>query len=144
MTDVAIVTKADREAAAALAANINEVLTDVSPAAILLRAQPDGPIAIALAAHAHPLRVALEACVKVIETFQQEDLLAEGVHAGLRKGSEARDSGTLWRAISDSRTSAWSDAISFALDPYFSMWGGDEALRLARAALGQSLPEDKP
>lgn len=42
-------------------------------------------------------------------------LLGEGVHTGLRKGSEAPSSGPLWRAISESKDSAWSDAIAYAV-----------------------------
>jgi hypothetical protein len=44
-------------------------------------------------------------------------LLCEGVHAGLRKGSEAPSSGPLWRAISESNDSAWSDAMEW------TVWG---------------------
>lgn len=83
------------------------------------------------------LVAALQACVKFIEDFRDDgpELLAEGVHAGLRKGSDAPDSGALHTAIGNSTTSAWSDAITFAHDPFFSMWGGDEAIAKARAAL---------
>ena len=83
------------------------------------------------------LVAALKACVKFIEDFRDDgpELLAEGVHAGLRKGSDAPDSGALHTAIGNSTTSAWSDAITFAHDPFFSMWGGDEAIAQARAAL---------
>jgi hypothetical protein len=82
-------------------------------------------------------REALEACLKFIESFRDSgvELLAEGVHAGLRKGSDAPDAGELYTAIANSHSSAWSDAISFAHDPFFSMWGGDEAIKKARAAL---------
>lgn len=78
---------------------------------------------------------ALKTCADVIETFRDPDLLSEGVHAGLRKGTDAPDSHALWAAIAGSKTSAWSDAIAFALDPYFTMWGGDEALRKAASWL---------
>lgn len=47
-------------------------------------------------------------------------LLGEGVHTGLRKGSDASDSGTLWRAIFESKTTAWSDALDYAV------WGLNE------------------
>lgn len=43
-------------------------------------------------------------------------LIGEGVHTGLRKGSEAPSSATLWRAISDSDDGAWDDALSFMVE----------------------------
>jgi len=43
-------------------------------------------------------------------------LLGEGIHTGLRKGSEAPSSTTLWRAISDSDDSAWADALAFCVE----------------------------
>lgn len=46
-------------------------------------------------------------------------LISEGVHTGLRKGSDAEDAGDLWRAIYDSETSAWWDAVRYAA------WGLD-------------------
>lgn len=54
-----------------------------------------------------------------IEEVSVDDLagnIGEGVHTGLRKGSEAEDSHTLWKAISDSDTSAWSDAVQFCAE----------------------------
>lgn len=39
--------------------------------------------------------------------------VAEGMHTGLRKGTDAEDSHDLWLAISRSDTSAWSDAARF-------------------------------
>ena len=39
--------------------------------------------------------------------------IAVGMHTGLRKGSEAPSSGPLWRAVSDSKDSAWEDAAAF-------------------------------
>ena len=84
------------------------------------------------------LEKGLEKCVNVIETFKDADILSEGIHAGLRKGTDAPDSHALWTAIAGSKTSAWADAIAFALDPYFSMWGGDEALESARTLLSGS------
>lgn len=42
-------------------------------------------------------------------------LLGEGIHTGLRKGTDAEDSHELWKAISDSDTTAWSDAIDYCL-----------------------------
>jgi hypothetical protein len=43
------------------------------------------------------------------------ELIGEGVHVGLRKGSEAPSSGPLWQAISGSTDSAWSDALNFCV-----------------------------
>lgn len=40
-------------------------------------------------------------------------LVGEGLHAGLRKGSEAPSSATLWQAIADSQDSAWEDALEY-------------------------------
>jgi hypothetical protein len=49
------------------------------------------------------------------------ELLMEGVHTGLRKGSEAPSSGPLWRAISESNDSAWMDAVEFCVEGMKSM-----------------------
>lgn len=84
------------------------------------------------------MRAALVEARRVIEQFRDPDLLSEGVHAGLRKGTSAPDAMDLWRAISNSRSSAWGDAIEFALDPYFSMWGGDKAIAAIDDALGEA------
>jgi len=62
-------------------------------------------------------------------------LLSEGVHAGFRKGTTANDAGHIYDVIAKSRTSAWSDAIAFAHDPFFSMWGGDRAISLLNKAI---------
>jgi len=48
-------------------------------------------------------------------------LLMEGVHVGLRKGSEAPSSAALWRAIAESDDDAWGDACRFAVDGIKSM-----------------------
>lgn len=50
-----------------------------------------------------------------VEVMPEElaEQIAIGVHTGLRKGSEAPDSGDLWNAISASKTSAWIDAANF-------------------------------
>ncbi|WBO23901.1 hypothetical protein [Sphingomonas abietis] len=90
------------------------------------------------------LRAALTKCLAFIEKFRDNgvELLAEGVHAGLRKGTDAIDAGQLHSAISRSSTSAWGDAVQFAHDPFFSMWGGDEAIREARAALATATPPE--
>jgi hypothetical protein len=42
-------------------------------------------------------------------------LIGEGVHTGLRKGSEAPSSATLHRAISDSNDGAWGDALAYCV-----------------------------
>lgn len=81
------------------------------------------------------LREALEKAKEVISLFKDQSLFAEGVHAGLRKGTDASDAHHLWTAIANSRTSAWGDAIGFAIDPYFTMWGGNDALLLIEDAL---------
>ena len=47
--------------------------------------------------------------------------IAIGVHVGLRKGSEAPSSGPLWRAISESSDSAWSDAAEYCVHGLRSM-----------------------
>lgn len=44
------------------------------------------------------------------------ELIGEGVHVGLRKGSEDPASGPLWRMISESGA-AWTDALNYC------MWG---------------------
>lgn len=41
--------------------------------------------------------------------------IAVGMHTGLRKGSDADSATTLWRAISDSSDSAWTDAAAFCV-----------------------------
>lgn len=51
-----------------------------------------------------------------IEKQEAAELLAEGVHVGLRKGSEAPSSGPLWKAIAESDDSAWMDAMQYAID----------------------------
>lgn len=86
------------------------------------------------------LREALELCVKVIEGFTA-DSIAEGVHSGLRNGTDAPDASQLWRAISASESSAWMDACRWAIDPHFTMWGGNKALAAAKEAL--STPPSK-
>lgn len=41
------------------------------------------------------------------------ELLGEGIHTGLRKGSDAHDAHELWLAIDRSESSAWSDALRY-------------------------------
>lgn len=44
-----------------------------------------------------------------------KSLIGEGVHTGLRKGTDAWNSGNTWRAIA-APESGWSDAIHFAVE----------------------------
>ena len=80
---------------------------------------------------------ALATCLQFLEMLKADlgPLLAEGVHTGLRKGTDAPDAPKLWQALADRDTTAWADACEFAADPFFSMWGGDEAIAQAKAAL---------
>jgi hypothetical protein len=48
-------------------------------------------------------------------------LIGEGVHTGLRRGTEAPSSGPLWRAINDADDGAWEDALAFCMDGLESM-----------------------
>jgi hypothetical protein len=57
---------------------------------------------------------------KQVEVSDEDfaSLLMEGVHTGLRKGSEAPMSGPLWNAISKavySDDTSWGDACRFAV-----------------------------
>ena len=52
---------------------------------------------------------------------EAREQIAIGVHTGLRKGSEAPDSAKLWRAISDSNDSSWSDAVRYCVNGLESM-----------------------
>ena len=55
--------------------------------------------------------------------------IAVGMHTGLRKGSEAPDSARLWRAISESNDSSWSDAAAYCV------WGlRQQGYRVTREA----------
>lgn len=54
--------------------------------------------------------------------------LGEGIHTGLRKGSDAPEAPKLWTAIQDS-DQAWSEALEYAV------WGlGTMGYRLCREA----------
>lgn len=56
------------------------------------------------------------------EPVTQEEatsLIGEGVHTGLRKGSEAPSSAALWRAIAFCDDGAWDDALKYCV------WGLD-------------------
>lgn len=46
---------------------------------------------------------------------EAESLIGEGVHAGLRKGTDAPGSAEAWRAISR-EDSGWDDAVAFAIE----------------------------
>lgn len=48
-------------------------------------------------------------------------LIAEGVHTGLRKGTDAPNSGILWRGISNSSDSSWEDAVDYCVSGLESM-----------------------
>lgn len=93
---------------------------------------PDGPEAADLIATMQAREAelvgALEAARKVIEQFRDPDCLGEGVHTGLRKGTDEPGALKIWEAIASTNSSAWREAVEFAIDPYFSMWGGDEVL----------------
>ena len=50
-----------------------------------------------------------------VEVEDLKSILGEGIHTGLRKGSEAESAMPLWRAISASDDGAWGDALGFAI-----------------------------
>jgi hypothetical protein len=58
---------------------------------------------------------------KPIDPDEAQSTIAQGMHTGLRKGSDAPSSGPLWRAISESTDSAWSDAAEFTIEGMASM-----------------------
>ena len=58
---------------------------------------------------------------KELTTEELADEIGVGMHTGLRKGSDAEDSGKLWTAIRDSETTAWRDAALFCADGLKSM-----------------------
>lgn len=76
----------------------------------------------------------VEALGKVLAAIDAQDAayLGESIHAGFRKGSEAPDSAALWKAIADSKTSAWVDAIEYHLGCVDFHFGDD--IRAARKA----------
>jgi hypothetical protein len=51
-----------------------------------------------------------------LESAEAAELIGEGIHTGLRKGGEAESSVDLWKAISESEDSAWSDALTYMVD----------------------------
>lgn len=48
-----------------------------------------------------------------LEDAEAAELIGEGIHTGLRKGTEAPSSILLWQAISDSDDGAWSEALTY-------------------------------
>ena len=50
-----------------------------------------------------------------IDDDELREQIAIGMHTGLRKGSEAPDSAALWKAISESTDSSWSDAARYCV-----------------------------
>jgi len=56
-----------------------------------------------------------------VEDDEFASLLMEGVHTGLRKGTEAPSSSSLWKAIALSSDEAWGDACRYAVDGLKSM-----------------------
>jgi hypothetical protein len=56
-----------------------------------------------------------------VDTDVAAELIGEGVHVGLRKGSEAPSSGPLWQAINGSTDGAWSDALMYCIEGLESM-----------------------
>lgn len=48
-----------------------------------------------------------------VSTEELASAIAEGVHTGLRKGTDAEDSVDLWQAIRNSRSEAWGEAAAF-------------------------------
>jgi hypothetical protein len=55
------------------------------------------------------------ALLHTVDDDEFAEQIAMGVHTGLRKGSEAPSSASLWRAISESSDSAWSDAAEYCV-----------------------------
>lgn len=61
-----------------------------------------------------------------IEDKDATSQLGEGIHTGLRKGTDAPEAPELWKAIRDS-DGAWSDALAYAV------WGlGTMGYKLCR------------
>lgn len=53
---------------------------------------------------------------EVVDRETATYLIGHGVHTGLRKGTEAPNSGVLWRGIQRSSDSSWSDAVQYCID----------------------------
>lgn len=88
------------------------------------------------AAEIEGLRAFANDALKFAELVKDVGVWSEGIHSGLRKGTDAPSAGKLWNAIAASRDSAWQDAIRFAIDPFFSLWGGNKLIDAARALTG--------
>lgn len=97
----------------------------------------------AQAAQIEALTAALVKADAVIRLFTPE-AIGEAVHTGLRKGTDADDAHVIWSIIANSNTTAWHDACVYGLDPFFSMWGGNEALVAASQALSASAALQEP
>lgn len=70
-----------------------------------------------------------------IEHEEAQEQIGQGIHTGLRKGSDAPSSGPLWRAISDSHDGAWGDALRFCV------WGLESmGYRLCKQVPDQERP----
>jgi hypothetical protein len=54
-----------------------------------------------------------------VDDREAASILGEGIHTGLRKGTDAPEAPDLWTAIAKS-DEAWSDALNFAI------WGMNE------------------
>jgi len=63
---------------------------------------------------------AMEPTYEPVDVEMARSLLGEGIHTGLRKGTDAPGAHDLWVAIHDS-TEAWSEAIDFAIWGLVSM-----------------------
>lgn len=98
-----------------------------------------GPHAVS-AAEGDLLGLALEALreTQKLLGLLTPDLIGEGVHAGLRKGTDAPSARNIYDAISSSEDAAWGEACSWAIDPIFSMWGGNELLARIAVILSQA------
>lgn len=73
------------------------------------------------------------------ELRDKPDVIAEGVHAGLRKGTDEKGAHEAWQAVGNIQGQGWLHAVGFAVDPFFSMWGGDKII----ARIDQHLQESK-
>jgi hypothetical protein len=80
-----------------------------------LQAQADRSVELQL--QAREARRKARMTTKQVEVPDNElaEQIAVGMHTGLRKGSEAPSSHKLWKAISTSDDSAWSDAAAFCV-----------------------------
>lgn len=61
--------------------------------------------------------------MKTYEPVDDEDaqsLIGEGVHTGLRKGTDASGSADVWQAIA-LKDSGWPDAVAYAVEGLRSM-----------------------